>query len=193
MNQLFSSMELFSIHHPSKLLGSSHSTKRLCKHVVPDVTRRQCSSGSGNGFLEVPPQLVCPEPALREQVPQQTWEQSTRAAITACFSLGRFCLSHQQSNWALKGGQMELLGQECQRKGGTSPSQPHITSRSPTENFLAAGQPWAHLSGGPHLSMRSAAPAALSAHKCGPSSGMDRGALHHLLPAPEQSGSCHHC
>lgn len=43
---------------------------------------------------------------------------------------GRFCLSHKQSNRAYKGawGQTELLWQECWRKGGTSPSQTHITS-----------------------------------------------------------------
>lgn len=34
---------------------------------------------------------------------------------------------------------MELLGQKCQRRGGNSPRQLHITSRSPTELSLAAG------------------------------------------------------
>lgn len=103
MKQLFPSTELFSKHHPSELLGSSHSTKHLHKCIVPDVTRRRCSTGSGDGFLEVPPLQACPEQALRKQDLQQTWERSARATIAACLSPWEILLVAQTEQLGTQG------------------------------------------------------------------------------------------
>jgi len=103
MKQLFPSMELFSKHHLSELLGSSHRAKHLRKCIVPDVTRRRCSAGSGGGFLEVPPLQGCPESALRKQDLQQTWERSARATTAACPSPWEILLVAQTEQQGTQG------------------------------------------------------------------------------------------
>lgn len=129
----------------------------------------------------MPSHLACPEPALRKQDLQQTWEQSTRAVITVCLSLGRFCLSHQWSSWAHKGGQMETgMPKEGRNQPQPAPHNQQVSHRALPGCWLALGTgsslPFS-------LPMRSVALAALSAHKCGPSSGVDHGVLHCVLPA----------
>lgn len=74
------------------------------------------------------PLQACPEPALRRQDLQQTGEQSTGTTLADCLSPWEILLV-AQSDRVQKGEQeqTDLLGQECQRKGGTSPHQPHVS------------------------------------------------------------------